>query len=127
MQEPKVLVVPSETIGLSRDVKNAVKHNKKDISIQTVFDKLFGFEVDSANEIEDNSEDHLHQIPDKTDIILGALRNVLLVCEICKSKTRHLIVPTTTSPPVIPDTMPTTKRSRQLEITTRVPIGNKSC
>ena len=101
--------------------------NKEDISIQTVFDKLFGFEVDSANEIEDNSEDHLHQIPDKTDIILGALRNVLLVCEICKSKTRHLMVPSTTSPPVIPDTMPTTKRSRQLEITTRVPIGNKGC
>ena len=100
-------------------------NNKEDISIQTVFDKLFGFEADSANEIEDNTDDRPHKLPDKTDIILGALRNVLLVCEICKSKTRHLIVPSTTSPPVMTDTMPTTKRSRKLEVTTHVPIGNK--
>ena len=62
-------------------------NNKKDMTLQTVFDKIFGSEINGATQLADIT-DGMSTTDIRTDIILGALRNILLVCEICKT-TRH--------------------------------------
>ena len=100
MQEPRVNVLPPETIGMKQNNKQADSNNKKDADLLTVFDKLFGIEV------EDISNGLSPATKSKNDIVIGALRNILLVCEICKSKTRHMTPQTTTISPTT--TLPTT-------------------
>merc|ERR1712242_587492 len=78
-QDPRVLVVPPEAIGLKGregrkyDGYGLLPSTTSAIStLQTVFDKVF------------HSKSNIMSTDDmKTEIILGSLRNVLLVCELC--------------------------------------------
>ena len=71
------------------------------MTLQTVFDKIFGSEIHGATQLADITHG-LSTTDIKTDIILGALRNILLVCEICKTKTRQVIA-TTRDPKLLPN------------------------
>ena len=76
LQQPKVLVVDGSTVGIqhARRGRNiADKINEQDLTVQTIFEKVFSTNIKSETSQEIKSE-----------VILGALRNVLLVCEICK-------------------------------------------
>ena len=54
-----------------------------------MFNKIFGSGVDREFQPADITKG-MSTTDIKTDIILGALRNILLVCEICKPKLKTL-------------------------------------
>ena len=116
MQEPKVLVVPPETIGLKQNNKNNDRNNNENgLALQNVFDKLFGIEVNSETELKDITNG-VSTTEIKNEIILGALRNILLICEVCKTKRTHMSTTTISTT--------TTKKSRDLpDVTTLPPPG----
>ena len=116
-QKPRVLVVAPETIGIQKVTKGSKESTKEQTELQTVFDKLFGTSLDSIADLSEiNKSDTT--VDDKNDIILGALRDILLICEVCKKKTENMI-PTTTKPLLTTD-----RAVRQLpNITTLPPPG----
>ena len=116
-QKPRVLVVAPETIGIQKVTKGSKESTKEQTELQTVFDKLFGTSLDSIADLSEiNKSDTTTD--DKNDIILGALRDILLICEVCKKKTENMI-PTTTKPLLTTD-----RAVRQLpNITTLPPPG----
>ena len=116
-QKPRVLVVAPETIGIQKVTKGSEESTKEQTELQTVFDKLFGTSLDSIADLSEiNKSDTTAD--DKNDIILGALRDILLICEVCKKKTENMI-PTTTKPLLTTD-----RAVRQLpNITTLPPPG----
>ena len=61
-------------------------NDKKDMTLQTVFDKIFGSEVNGATQLDDVTYG-MSTTDIKSDIIVGALRNIFLVCEICRNFT----------------------------------------
>ena len=80
-----------------------------------MFDKLFGIEVNSETELEDITNGAATS-EIRNEIILGALRNILLICEVCKTKRTHMSS----------TTMSTTKKSRDLPDVTTLPPPGKS-
>ena len=81
-QQPKVLVVDASRVGIqiARNGRNIELEKTsldeisgKDLTVQTIFEKDFSTSIKLQT-----SQDI------KSEVILGALRNVLLVCEICK-------------------------------------------
>ena len=92
-QEPRVLVVDPATVGLQKNVQITNEDTKKITDLQNVFDKLFGNSLQGVTDLSEisNSDSTTEH---KNNIILGKLRNILLICEVCKNK-----VPIMTTPP----------------------------
>ena len=53
--------------------------------LQTVFEKLFGNGLKSITDLAEVNNSEV-STDDKNDIILGALRDILFICEVCKKK-----------------------------------------
>ena len=92
-----------------------------------MFDKLFGIGAKSGTQLGDITN-AASTTEVKNEIILGALRNILLICEICKTKRTQMnpTVSTTinTSTTTTTTTVSTTKRARDLpDVTTLPPPG----
>jgi hypothetical protein len=111
-------VLPGKTIGLQPNNKSSDRNNNaNDLALKNVFDKLFGSKVNSNTQLEDITNG-ASTTEIKNEIILGALRNILLICEVCKTKRAHMSSTTSTI------STPTTKKSRGLpDVTTLPPLG----
>ena len=71
-----MLVVDGSRVGIqiARNGRNVADEiSERDLIVQTIFEKVFSTNIKSQT-----SQDI------KAEVILGALRDVLLVCEICK-------------------------------------------
>ena len=113
-QEPRVLVVDPATVGLQENVQITNKDTKKITDLQNVFDKLFGNSLQGVTDLNEISNSD-SSTEDKNNIILGALRDILLICEVCKKKVPAMTPSTTIS------TTTTTKETSTRPTTTKRP------
>ena len=95
-QEPRVLVVDPATVGLQKNVQITNEDTKKITDLQNVFDKLFGNSLQGVTDLSEISNSD-STTEDKNNIILGALRDILLICEVCKKKVQTMTTISTTS------------------------------
>ena len=125
-QEPRVLVVDPATVGLQKNVQITNEDTKQTTELQNVFDKLFGNSLQGITDLNKISDSN-SATEDKSNIILGALRDILLICEVCKKKvppmTPSTTISTTTTTKETSTRPPTTKRPGKAIKTTVPPTG----